>query len=180
MTTEEAVAARLRAALADKRWRQSDLVRSTGLDKNTVSAIVNAKQRASDATLGAIEDALGLTRGTLAASEPEERPMPVRPSEETYLSAASEAEIMAELTYRIEFLKRSYRDAIHELGIATTGTGVESYGMPGVNGADLLDDLVDELQGRRDSGQQVELGEWAARKAGPGAKLDAGDDEPAD
>lgn len=41
MKQEELVGQRIRAALSDRRWRQSNLVRATGLDKNTISAVVN-------------------------------------------------------------------------------------------------------------------------------------------
>lgn len=142
MKTEEAVAARLRKALSRKQWRQSDLVRATGLDKNTISALVNAQQRASEATLGKIEAALDLTPGTLAGSAPEDRPASPRPPEGISLSTASVPEIMTELTYRFEFLKRSYRDAVDELGKATVGVGIERDGLRLLADDDAVVDLA--------------------------------------
>lgn len=64
----ESVGSRLRTALAAKQWTQSDLVRETGIDKNTISAIANNRSQARTSTLDKIEEALGLTRGTLAGS----------------------------------------------------------------------------------------------------------------
>jgi len=97
MKQEELVGQRIRAALSDRRWRQSNLVRATGLDKNTISAVVNGRQRASDATLGRIEDALGMTRGTLAAAG-EDAPA-AGPSPD--LAGASPEDLLAALTHKV-------------------------------------------------------------------------------
>lgn len=98
MKQEELVGQRIRAALSDRRWRQSNLVRATGLDKNTISAVVNGRQRASDATLGKIEDALGMTRGTLAAAG-EDAPAPGSPNP---LADVSDMALLAELGRRLD------------------------------------------------------------------------------
>lgn len=97
MRQEELIGQRVRAALSDHRWRQSDLVRATGLDKNTVSAIVNGRQRASDATLGRIEAGLGMTPGTLAAAG-EDAPA-AGPSPD--LAGASPEDLLAALTHKV-------------------------------------------------------------------------------
>lgn len=98
MRQEELIGQRVRAALSDHRWRQSDLVRATGLDKNTVSAIVNGRQRASDATLGRIEAGLGMTPGTLAAAG-EDAPAPGSPNP---LADVSDMALLAELGRRLD------------------------------------------------------------------------------
>ncbi|MFC2623679.1 MAG: helix-turn-helix domain-containing protein [Propionibacterium acidifaciens] len=98
MRQEELIGQRVRAALSDHRWRQSDLVRATGLDKNTVSAIVNGRQRASDATLGRIEAGLGMTPGTLAAAG-EDAPTPGSPNP---LADVSDMALLAELGRRLD------------------------------------------------------------------------------
>lgn len=97
---EDSFGARLRAALKAKGWYQSDLVRETGLDKNTVSALVNDKQRANPTTIGRIETALGVTLDT-----------PVGAGEDHQGSAAPLAEVgtdelLAELTYRMSSLRK--------------------------------------------------------------------------
>lgn len=109
MRQEELIGQRVRAALSDHRWRQSDLVRATGLDKNTVSAIVNGRQRASDATLGRIEAGLGMTPGTLAAAgedTPDAGPSPA-------LVSASPEDLLAALTHKVLGL-REENARLHE------------------------------------------------------------------
>lgn len=107
---EESIGSRLRAALGLRRWNQSDLVRETGLDKNTVSAIVNDRQRPNPGTLGRIEQALGLTPGTLAGSGEEFRVGDSRlGGPETLavdLDPVSDTQLMSELGYRVERLRR--------------------------------------------------------------------------
>lgn len=114
MKQEELVGQRIRAALSDRRWRQSNLVRATGLDKNTISAVVNGRQRASDATLGKIEDALGMTRGTLAAAG-EDAPA-AGPSPD--LAGASPEDLLAALTHKVLGLREEnarLQDRIEQL-----------------------------------------------------------------
>lgn len=97
MKQEELIGQRVRAALSSHQWRQSDLVRATGLDKNTISAIANGRQRASDATLGRIETAFGMTPGTLAAAgedTPDTGPAPA-------LAGASPEDLLAALTHKV-------------------------------------------------------------------------------
>lgn len=56
----------LASELAQRGMKQSDLVRETGLNKNTVSSLLNDRvERPSPHTLGSIERAMGLTPGTL-------------------------------------------------------------------------------------------------------------------
>ena len=108
----ESVGSRLRTALAAKQWTQSDLVRETGIDKNTISAIANNRSQARTSTLDKIEEALGLTRGTLAGSgEDAER----EASEPLDLTAIGDAQLMAELSYRLESAERlmaQFRDEL--------------------------------------------------------------------
>lgn len=102
-TKADYVAAKLRA----KRWKQADLVRETGLDKNTISDFMTGKRKASLDTLGKIEDALDLTRGTLAALGEEPEPGFVRAAaSDRTIGHADEEELLVELTYRMRQLKR--------------------------------------------------------------------------
>lgn len=73
-------------------------MRATGIDKNTVSAIVNDKAQPRPATLSAIEAALQLTPGTLAGRG--EDADPAAPAAE--LRNVSHLELVNELSYRLE------------------------------------------------------------------------------
>lgn len=90
---------RVALLLTERRWRQSDLVRASGIDKNTVSDFLSGKRKASPGTLQRIETALGLTPGTLAGHGEERVPAGVA-------SELSDADLLAELTYRLERHRR--------------------------------------------------------------------------
>lgn len=100
--------------LAERRWKQADLVRETGLDKNTISDFVSGKRQPSLVTMHKVEDALGLTRGTLAAlgEDADGRPAPTDAEYEAYMRRQSGVdnltteELLAELTYRVQQLRR--------------------------------------------------------------------------
>lgn len=98
---------RLKAALQAKHWKQADLVRETGLDKNTISALVNDKARPNPATVGRIEAALGVTLDTLAGSG-EDRPA-------VAADDLGEAELIEALSYRLGKLRRERDEALAEL-----------------------------------------------------------------
>lgn len=68
MDTEE-YRERVKRAMFDRGWNQTDLVRESGVDKNTISAFLTGKtDRPATRTLAKIEDALGLTHGMLEES----------------------------------------------------------------------------------------------------------------
>lgn len=104
---EDAASRYVAARLAEKRWRQADLGRASGLDKNTISTFMTGKSKPSLATLGKIEDALDLTPGTLAAlGEDTEEPAWFRSSgPDRRLARASEEDLLAELTHRVVQMK---------------------------------------------------------------------------
>jgi transcriptional regulator with XRE-family HTH domain len=66
----------VQARLAELGWKQGDLVREAGVNKNTISGYLLGHQKPRAATLARIEHALGLTHGTLTASGDDERPAP--------------------------------------------------------------------------------------------------------
>lgn len=113
--TEDAKARYVAARLAEKRWKQADLVRETGLDKNTISDFLSGKREPSLATLAKIEDALVLTRGTLAALG--EDPSAGQPAEGPAAAAAhlTDEELLADLTYRLQQLKRQNAELSQEV-----------------------------------------------------------------
>lgn len=137
---EETLGAFLAAALARKKLTGQDLARAAGLNKNTVSALLNDRiERPSRITLSKIETALGLTPGTLAAIG-EDAPAGA-PAERPDLGALSDADLIGELGYRltrlqrendelserVAFLAPAFRDAFHRLSILETGGGIEGY-----------------------------------------------------
>lgn len=114
------VAAQLRA----KRWKQADLVRETGLDKNTISDFMTGKRKPSLDTLSKIEDALDLIRGTLAGLGEDSRAGtgPASPrarliEEELQavrragLSAYGDDELLDEMRERLRRLRRELDDS---------------------------------------------------------------------
>lgn len=108
MTTQGTPLSRfLRTQLAQRNWTQGDLQVAAGLNKNTVSDLMTGKTEfPSRRTLGKIETALELTPGTLAGlgedSPPAERPR---------LADVDDAQLVAELGYRIEDLRRRLAEA---------------------------------------------------------------------
>ena len=102
----------VRSALASKRWSQADLSRAADVDKNTISDFLTGKRQASLPTLAKIEVALGMTPGTLAAIG--EEPL-AEPS-----SALSDAELLAELGYRLTRLQRENDELRERLTQAPT------------------------------------------------------------
>ena len=90
---------RLRKALFDAGWSQSDLARATGVDKTTISHIVNGRTAPRASTVERFEEVLSLTPGTLAGLG--EEPPPVGAASEL-----SDADLLAELTYRLERQRR--------------------------------------------------------------------------
>lgn len=95
--------ASITAKLKELGWSRARLARESGTDPNTVSDFLNGKREASAVTLGKLEAALGLTFGTLADSgEDHFLPAVHRPQ----LRSVSDAELVAELGYRIEQYRR--------------------------------------------------------------------------
>lgn len=120
--TEDTFGARLKAALKAKGWNQSDLVRESGLDKNTVSALVRDVARAQPATVGRIEQALGVTLDMpVASGEDSSLPEPAwrQFTEKPDFSGISDEELLAELSGRI----RWYKDMLR--GMAEAGPGIQ-------------------------------------------------------
>lgn len=103
--SEDARAQRVLVALAARRWRQADLVRASGIDKNTISDFLNGKRNPSMATLGKIETALELTPGALAALGED-----VPGADQPELSGVDDAKLIAELGYRLEHMKRRVQE----------------------------------------------------------------------
>ena len=62
--------------LAELGWKQGDLVREAGVNKNTVSGYLLGRQKPRAATLARIERALGMTSGMLTAAGEDEPPAP--------------------------------------------------------------------------------------------------------
>ena len=98
----------LRSMLAERGWSQNDLVRASGVDKTTMSGLFTGKTKPRPATLGRIEAALGLDMGTLAlvatGNDKEQ-------ADHTSLQEASDAELIAELTWRLENKTRQLQRA---------------------------------------------------------------------
>ncbi len=103
---------RIRLALAERGWTQADLVRKSGVDKNTISTLMTGKATPRPSTLGKIEAALGLTPGTLAA--PGEDDQLAEPAwarlAEADLSSYPDEVLLAELGARLRHLKGLARD----------------------------------------------------------------------
>lgn len=114
---ETTTAAFVAARLAERQWNQSDLVRASGVDKNTISTFMTGKTRApSRATLAKIEAALGLTPGTLAAIGEDPHAGPPAATDKTTtptLREATDEELLAELGYRMIQLRRNAETAHH-------------------------------------------------------------------
>lgn len=111
--TTEAIGRRLRTLLAERDWTQSDLVRASGVDKNTLSGLMTGKTQPRPATLAKIESALGLTLGTLEAlgEEPawgsEGRPGSDSSAD---LGRIGNDELIGELSERLRALRRRVRE----------------------------------------------------------------------
>lgn len=103
---------RIRLALAERGWTQADLVRKSGVDKNTISTLMTGKATPRPSTLGKIEAALGLTPGTLAA--PGEDDQLAEPAwarlAEADLSSYPDEVLLAELGARLRHFKGLARD----------------------------------------------------------------------
>lgn len=80
-------------------WSNADLASAAGVDPATVGDFLGGKRWPRPATLDRIETALGLTPGTLAGLG--EEPPPVGAASEL-----SDADLLAELTYRLERQRR--------------------------------------------------------------------------
>ena len=122
-------AARVLRAMAERRWSQADLATAAQIDPGTLSDFLSGERKPRGKTLAKIDAALGLTPGTLAASAPED-PTP------TYgitLAEATDAELLAELTYRVEALRRTV-DSLKFGQMPHTGPTGESDGV--VNGSE--------------------------------------------
>lgn len=119
--TEGTIGARLKRALKDADMSQSDLVDATGLDKNTISAIVNGKSRPRLATITKIERAIGLTPGTLEGlgeEEEEQSPLPA-----TTAADLTDEQLLAELGYRLTRLQRENASLTQQLQSPPADTG---------------------------------------------------------
>lgn len=92
--------------LAELKWTKAQLARVADVDPGTVGTFLAGKRLPNSATLGRIEEALGLTPGTLAAPGEEASVLPRIP-----LAEVPDAELVTELTYRVEKLRRELRDA---------------------------------------------------------------------
>lgn len=108
----ETLGQKLRTLLAARGWTQTDLVRASGVDKNTLSGLINGKSQPRAATLGRLEAALGLSPGDLAGPG-EDRPFRLGHSAldgpdrlQVELANAADAEVTSELSYRLESLRR--------------------------------------------------------------------------
>lgn len=113
MATEETKAAArtaAKAAMARKGWNQVALSRQAKIDPNTVSSFLAGSRWPTIATLGKIETALELTPGTLAGLGEDGAP----PDRAT-LAEVEDAQLVAELGYRVEDLRRRLRDAQAQL-----------------------------------------------------------------
>lgn len=149
----ETYRSRIRAELARRKWSQAALSRESGVDKNTISDFMTGKREASAPTLAKIEDALGMTHGTLAAAG--EEPGPAAQAGSASLRGITDEELAAELSYRLtqrrreledafeelHFLRGRYRDAIHDLAGGIDGYDPEAGTQDGV--------ALDELEGAR-------------------------------
>lgn len=112
---EDPIAKFVSVRLAEKRWRQADLVRASGVDKNTISTFMTGKSKPSPVTLAKIETALGLTPGTLADIGEEDeketrraaRIAEVQRLDDPLLREASDEQLLAELGWRLVQLRRN-------------------------------------------------------------------------
>lgn len=89
-----------------RNWTIGDLASHAGADPATVGDFLAGKRWPRVGTLGKIEDALEMTRGTLAALGEEQSIPGESPSPASTLGAATDSELTSELTYRIEKLRR--------------------------------------------------------------------------
>jgi len=108
---EDPIAKFVSVRLAEKRWRQADLVRASGVDKNTISTFMTGKSKPSPVTLAKIETALGLTPGTLADIGEEDlraaRVAEQQRLDDPTLREASDEQLLAELGWRLVQLRRN-------------------------------------------------------------------------
>ena len=102
----EPLGRQLRTLLAERGWTQSDLVRASGVDKNTLSGLINGKSQPRDATLGRIEAALGLTPDMLAARGEDQPRSGSSFDSSRDLAKVPDAELVSELAYRVERYRR--------------------------------------------------------------------------
>ena len=98
--------------MTGRNWTNGDLAVNSGTDPATIGDFLAGRRWPRPATLGKIEDALGLTPGTLAALGEEAR---FRLGQSLLgggdvlgrdMSDISDAELAAELTYRLESMRR--------------------------------------------------------------------------
>ena len=99
-------------AMTSRNWTNGDLASNSRTDPATIGDFLAGRRWPRPATLGKIEDALGLTPGTLAALG-EEAPFRLGQSPlggddvlGPDLSDIGDAELAAELTYRLESMRR--------------------------------------------------------------------------
>lgn len=120
MATEDGMAAarqRARNEMATQGLNQRSLATSAKVDPNTISDFLAGRRWPIMSTLAKIETALGLTHGTLAAIGEEEdsqvgrdrarRKREVQQLDDPYLTEASDAQLLAELAWRMEDLRRN-------------------------------------------------------------------------
>lgn len=134
MAETSAAAQRVMARLSEKGWSRATLAREAGVDPATITDFLNGKRWPILATLGKIEAALSLTPGTLAAlgeeTIPAEPATPERPSELT------DADLLAELGYRLTRLQRENTELRQRLqeavddALATPATEAELFDFP--------------------------------------------------
>ena len=99
------------AAMTGRNWTQGDLAAQAGADPATVSDFLAGKRWPRPGTLGKLEEALGLTLGTLAALGEEQQGAPGAP-----VAEITDADLAAEFTYRIRKLRQEVSDLDTQLG----------------------------------------------------------------
>lgn len=132
---EVSIARLVATRMAERGWNQSDLVREAGINKNTVSDLLGGRTTPSVATLGKIEQALGLTPGSLVDSGEDAQSHRAAGGD---IESVSARRLAAELTRRVIDLEEWVADnsddvrrrGAHVSEVVDFATGLEAEAGP--------------------------------------------------
>ncbi len=146
MATEQGKAAarrRAEAEMAQRGWNQSDLARESRVDPKTVSTFLSGSRWPARATLAKIDEALELTRGTLAGIGDESQPAVPAQDSDALIAELDEEDLLAELAYRVRRLKRENTELRTRLDLAWPKPGQPDIYIDLDSDADRGDDTTE-------------------------------------